>query len=164
VKCEYHTDQNRLDESDGVIFHLPTFYGLPPHKNPNHIWVMLCMEGYAQRFLFYFAYPALLMTILLPLFFYMMHTVWIIILDSAVCPNSITYRGKALFSDAPFLCRLDKSFMDQFDMHMNYYLDSDIVTGYWSGKRDEWFTPPVKKVRPGSSRYQTRQNTRLTHS
>lgn len=37
--------------------------------------------------------------------------------------------------------------MSQFDLHMNYYLDSDIVTGYWSGKQDEWFTPPVKKVR-----------------
>lgn len=47
VQCDFHINKNRLNESDAVIFHLPTFRKLPKEKREGQSWVLFCMERYS---------------------------------------------------------------------------------------------------------------------
>jgi hypothetical protein len=42
--CQLHTDRNRFDEADAVVFHIPTLTRLPEEKPEGQLWVAWSME------------------------------------------------------------------------------------------------------------------------
>jgi len=103
--CEFTTDRNRYNEAAIVVFHLPSLLDFPLSYLPT----------LSRRF---FKLPS---HTLLKAFFGIQKQpkqVWVGFWQE--CPRSIYYR--ALLNDAVFL--------SQFDIHMNYRQDADVMLGY----------------------------------
>jgi hypothetical protein len=103
--CEFTTDRRRYNEASIVVFHLPSLLDFPLSYVPTVSRRLLKIPPAALLKAFFGLHKPL-------------RQVWVGFWQE--CPRSLYYR--ALLNDATFL--------REFDIHMSYRQDADVLRGY----------------------------------
>jgi len=118
LNCNYTQDRDMLNQSSAVIFHLPTFW---TGSVNNYLKLGPDGEVYPEQLREFPNFP----------------------------PYKLKGQKWVIFSMEPegyYHNLINKEYMDQFDLKMTYFQDSDIPALFMSGKPGAYFGAPINKT------------------